>query len=157
QQNVAALQSEFELIRESIAYLRAGSELGFGSLADPQTWLAKLSIPASVLVPEEFLDVASLAESANATKQTLKPESAQYPRRQNLAAALADFRALLTAIRRAILPSGEISDDASPQLKRIRAGKIQARATIRQSLEKILRARGEPAGEDYVTLRNDRF
>jgi DNA mismatch repair protein MutS2 len=157
QQDVSALQSEFEFIRESTAYLRAGSELGFGSLADPETWIDKLSIPASVLAPEEFLDVASLAESANATKQTLKPESAKYLRLWDLAAALADFRALLAAIRRAILPGGEISDDASPQLKRVRAGKIQARATIRQSLEKILRARGEPAGEDYVTLRNDRF
>jgi DNA mismatch repair protein MutS2 len=155
--DVATLQSEFELIRESTAYLRAGSELGFGSLADPETWIEKLGIPASVLAPEEFLDVASLAESAHATRQTLKPESAKYPRLADLASALADFRALLTAIRRAILPSGEISDEASPQLKRIRAGKIQARATIRQSLEKILRARGEPGGEDYVTLRNDRF
>ena len=98
-QDVAALQPDFELIRESIAYLRVGSELGFGSLADPETWLAKLSVPASVLVPEEFLDVASLAESANATKQTLKPESAKFPRLADLAAALADFRILLAAIR----------------------------------------------------------
>jgi DNA mismatch repair protein MutS2 len=157
QQDVAALQSEFELIRESIAFLRAGSELGFGSLADPETWIDKLGIPASVLAPAEFLDVASLAESSNAAKQTLKPESAKYARLADLTGTLADFRALLTCIRRAILPSGEISDDASPQLKRIRAGKIHARATIRKSLEKILRARGEPAGEDYVTLRNDRF
>src|SRR5580704_16599285 len=95
-QNVAALQSEFELIRESIAYLRAGSQLGFGPLADPEPWLPKLSVPASVLVPEEFLDVASLAESANATKLTLKPESTKYPRLTNLTDTLADFRALLT-------------------------------------------------------------
>ncbi len=157
QQDVAALQSEFEFVRESIAYLRAGAELGFGSLADPEVWLGKLSVPASVLAPEEFLDVASLAEAATAAKQTLKSEAAKYPRLADLAGALTDFRALLTAIRRALLPSGEISDEASPQLKRIRTGKIQARTTIRQSLEKILRARGEPAGEDYVTLRNDRF
>jgi DNA mismatch repair protein MutS2 len=68
---------------------------------------------------------------------------------------------LATAIRRAILPNGEISDDASAQLRRIRTGIAQGRATIRRSLESILRARGETAGpaggEDYVTLRNDRF
>ncbi len=157
QQDVAALRAEFELIREAIAYLRAGSELGFGSLADPQEWLAKLAIPASVLAPAEFLKVASLADAANAARQTLKAEAAKYLLLAELAAALADFRALLTAIRRAVLPNGEISDDASPQLKRIRSGKVQARSTIRQSLEKILRARGEPAGEDYITLRNDRF
>ena len=55
------------------------------------------------------------------------------------------------------MPTGEISDDASPQLKRIRAGIAQARDKIQRSLESILRGRGEPSGEDYVTLRNDRF
>jgi DNA mismatch repair protein MutS2 len=157
QQDVRALQAEFELIREAIARLRVGSELGFGSLADPDAWLVKLSVLASVLAPAEFLDVASLAETAIAARQTLKAEAAKYPRLADLAAALADFRALLASIRRAVLPSGEISDDASPPLKRIRAGKVLARATIRQSLEKIMRARGEPAGEDYITLRNERF
>jgi DNA mismatch repair protein MutS2 len=157
QQDVAALNAEFELVREAIAYLRAGSELGFGSLADPDAWLARIGVPGSVLVPAELLDVASLAETTGEVRQTFKSEAAKFPRLAERAAALTDFRALVTAIRRAVMPNGEISDDASPQLKRIRASKIQARATIQQSLEKILRARGEPAGEDYVTLRNDRF
>ncbi|MDR3721471.1 MAG: Smr/MutS family protein [Candidatus Acidoferrales bacterium] len=157
QQDVASLDAEFELVREAIAYLRAGSELGFGSLADPDAWLARLGMPGSMLTPAELLDVASLAENADAVRQTFKTEAAKHPRLAERAAALADFRPLLTAIRRAVLPSGEISDDASQQLKRIRASMIQARVTIRHSLEKILRTRGEPAGEDYVTLRNDRF
>ena len=55
------------------------------------------------------------------------------------------------------MPNGEISDDASPQLKRIRAGMLTAREKIQRSLESILRTRGEPAGEDYITLRNERF
>src|SRR5277367_1666962 len=156
-QDVASLETEFALVREAVAYLRAGSELGFGSLADPDAWIARIAVPASVLVPAELLDVASLAETAGGVRQTFKGEAAKYPRLAERAAALADFRSLLTAIRRALMPNGEISDDASPQLKRIRASKIQARATIQHSLEKIMRARGEPAGEDYVTLRNDRF
>jgi DNA mismatch repair protein MutS2 len=60
-------------------------------------------------------------------------------------------------IRRAVLPNGEISDDASPELRRIRGSMGHTRDTIRKSLERILRARGSEAGEDYVTLRNDRF
>ena len=63
QQDVASLDAEFELVREAIAYLRAGSELGFGSLADPDAWLARLGVPASVLTPAELLDVASLTET----------------------------------------------------------------------------------------------
>jgi len=155
--DVAPLEAEFTLVREAIAYLRAGSELGLGSLADPESWLARLAVPGSVLVPGELLDAASLMETAGGVRQTFKGEAAKYPRLAERAAALADFRSLLTAIRRAVMPNGEISDDASPQLKRIRANLVQARGKIQHSLESILRARGEPAGEDYITLRNDRF
>jgi DNA mismatch repair protein MutS2 len=156
-QDTAALEVEFELVREAIAYLRGGSDLGFGSLADPETWLARLSVPGSVFAPAELLEAASLMETAGAVRQTFKGESAKHPRLAERAAALGDFRSLSTAIRRAVLPNGEISDDASPQLKRIRTGMAQAREKIQRALESILRARGEPGGEDYITLRNDRF
>ncbi|MGB8523582.1 MAG: hypothetical protein WCD43_11495, partial [Candidatus Acidiferrales bacterium] len=156
-QDVAALDAEFALVREGVAYFRAGSEFGFGSLADPEGWLARLVIPGSILVPAELLDVASLMDTAHAVRQAFKGEAAKYPRLTEAAASLVDFRHLSTAIRRAILPNGEISDDASPQLKRIRESMATARVKIHKSLEGILRARGEPAGEDYVTLRNERF
>jgi DNA mismatch repair protein MutS2 len=156
-QNSAALDIEFALVREAVAYLRAGSELGFGSLADPEPWLARLIVPGSILVTGELLDVASLMDTAHAVRQTFKEDAAKYPRLSERAAALVDFRHLSTAIRRAILPNGELSDDASPQLKRIRENMEDARGKIHKSLEKILHARGQSTGEDYVTLRNDRF
>ena len=157
QQDVSALESEFVLILEAISYLRAGSELGFGSMADPEKWLARLAVPGSVLAPAELLDAVSLMETAHGVRQTFKGEGEKYPRLSDRSAALVDFRSLSSAIRRAVLPNGEISDDASPQLKRIRANIQQAREKIQHSLESILRARGAPAGEDYITLRNDRF
>lgn len=161
QQDAAELKPEFELIREAIGYLRAGSELGFGSLADPEQWLARLTVPGAVLSSAELLDAASLMETAGGVRQafkgTFKEDAAKYARLADAAGSVGDFRGLLGAIRRAVMPNGEISDDASPQLKRIRAGMLQARQNIQHSLERILRARGEPAGEDYITLRNDRF
>ena len=156
-QDAEALDAEFALVREGVAYFRAGSEFGFGSLADPEAWLARLVIPGSILVPAELLDVASLMDAAHAVRQAFKGEAAKYPRLTEVAAALVDFRHLSTAIRRAVLPNGEISDDASPQLKRVRENMATARVKIHKSLEGILRSRGEPAGEDYVTLRNERF
>src|ERR1700683_2386394 len=156
-QDVAALDAEFALVREGVTYFRAGSEFGFGSLADPEAWLARLVIPGSILVPAELLDVASLMETAHAVRGTFKGEAAKYPRFTQVAATLVDFRHLSIAIRRAILANGEISDDASPQLKRIRESMATARVKIHKSLEGILRSRGESAGEDYVTLRNERF
>ena len=157
QQNVPALDEEFSFIHEAMAYLRSGSELGFGSLPDPELWLTRLRVMASVLSIADLLDVASLAETVHAVRQAFKGDAEKYPRLAERAGLLSDLRHISTAIRRAIHPNGEISDDASPQLKRIRTGIAQTRGRIHKSLESILRARGEPTGEDYITLRNDRF
>jgi DNA mismatch repair protein MutS2 len=152
-----ALRAEFDLVREAIAYLRSGAELGFGSLADPADWLARLALPASSLTAAEILDAASLMDTSAGLKQTLRADAAKYPRLAERATSIADFRHLAAQIHRSILPNGEISDDASPALKRIRASIGQARENIQRSLERILRSREESSHEDYVTLRNDRF
>ncbi|MFZ0335515.1 MAG: hypothetical protein WAL69_15370, partial [Candidatus Acidiferrales bacterium] len=111
----------------------------------------------STLTAAEVLDAASLMDTATGLKQTLRADAPKYPRLAERASSLADFRHLAVQIHRAILPNGEISDDASPALKRIRASMGQAREKIQQSLERILRSREDDSREDYVTLRNDRF
>src|SRR5467141_4826155 len=60
----AALESAFALIREAREWLRTGRELGFGALADPQSWLERIEGPGMVLEAREFLDAATLLETA---------------------------------------------------------------------------------------------
>ena len=166
----AALDAVFALIAEAIAYRRDGGEMGFGSLADPERWLAELESPAAVLAPPMLIDAASLADTAAWLRESFRDNSRNASRDNvprilpgnfrflpRAAAAIADLRPLAVAIRRAVLPSDEISDDASPELRRIRVNIGHTRDTIRKTLERILHARGGEAGEDYVTLRNDRF
>src|SRR5437879_1765265 len=73
------------------------------------------------------------------------------------AQALADLRFLAAAIRRAVLPNGDICDDASPALRRVREGIACTRENLQNALELILRARGSEGGDDYVTQRNERY
>ena len=153
----AALESAFALIREGSEWLRAGRELGFGALADPQSWLERIEMPGTALEPGEFLDAASLLETAGWLRQQFREEEAKFPLLAARAAALADFREVQAAIRRCVLPNGAISDDASAALRRIRASITETRDTIQKSLKQMLRARNAEAGEDFVTLRNDRF
>ncbi len=153
----AALESAFAMIREAREWLRAGRELGFGALADPQGWLEKIEGPGAVLEPGEFLDAASLLETAGWLKHQFRDEAAKFPLLAARASSLADFHEVLAAIRRCVLPNGEISDDASAQLRRIRASITQTREAIQKTLKEILRARNAEAGEDYITLRNERF
>jgi len=153
----AALEGGFAHIREARAWLRAGSEPGFGGLADPQGWLEHLEGAGVVLEPAELLDAASLLDTAGWLRLQFREEDAKFPLLAARAATLTDFRDVLAAIRRSILANREISDDASPALRRIRASIAQTRESIQKSLNQILRARNAEAGEDYVTLRNDRF
>jgi DNA mismatch repair protein MutS2 len=153
----AALDSAFVLIREAREWLRAGRELGFGALADPQGWLEKLEGPGMVLEPREFLDAASLLETSAWLRQEFREEAAKFPLLTSRAAAVGDFRDVHGAIKRCILPNGEISDDASQALRRIRVSITQTRDSIQRTLKQILRSRNAEAAEDYVTLRNERF
>jgi DNA mismatch repair protein MutS2 len=165
----AALDAVFALIAEAIAYRHDGSEMGFGSVADPELWLAELESPAAVLTPPMLLAAASLADtvaflresfrasSESSARDGVRNPSEKFPLLTARAGAVADLRPFAAAIRRAVLPNGEISDDATPELKRIRANMGRTRESIQKTLERILRSRGGEAGEDYVTLRNDRF
>jgi DNA mismatch repair protein MutS2 len=152
-----ALDAAFAQIREAREWLRAGREMGFGGLADPQSWLERIQGPGAVLESREFLDAATLLETSGWLKPQFREEAIKFPLLAERAASLGDFRDVLAAIRRCILPNGDISDDASPALRRIRASISDTRASIQKTLKQILRARNAEAGEDYVTLRNDRF
>ena len=152
-----ALEGAFAEIREAREWLRAERELGFGGLADPQQWLEHIAGPGVVLDAAELLDAASLLETAGWLRLQFREDAPKFPLLAARAASLTDFRAALAAIRRCILPNREISDDASPALRRIRASISQTRDSIQRALKQILRARNTEAGEDYVTLRNDRF
>ena len=152
-----ALESAFALIREAREWLRGGGELGFGALADPQGWLESMEGPGAVLEPGELLDAASLLETAGWLGQQFREEAAKFPLLAARAASTGDFRDVHAAIRRCLLPNGGISDDASTALKRIRASITETRESIQKTLQQILRARNGEPGEDYVTLRNERF
>jgi DNA mismatch repair protein MutS2 len=152
-----SLEAAFAQIREAREWLRAGNELGFGGLADPQQWLEHIEGPGVVLDAAELLDAASLLETAGWLRHQFREEAASFPLLAARAASLADFRDALAAIRRCVLPNREISDDASQALRRIRASIGQTRDSIQRTLKQLLRSRNADAGEDYVTLRNDRF
>jgi DNA mismatch repair protein MutS2 len=153
----AAITASFALIREAREWLRAARELGFGALADPQNWLERIEGPGMVLEAREFLDAATLLETAGWLRQQFREEETKFPLLAERAATLSEFKDLLAVIRRSVLPNGEISDDASPALRKIRASITETREAIQKTLKHILRTKNAEAGEDYVTLRSDRF
>ena len=75
----AALESVFAQIGEAREWLRAGREMGFGALADPEEWLARLEAPGVLLEAKEFLEAATLLETAGWLRQQFREEAAKFP------------------------------------------------------------------------------
>ena len=98
--NRAGLENTFALIREAREWLRLARELGFGALADPETWMARLEAPGTVLEAAEFLDAGSLLETAGWLKQQFREDTDKFPLLAVRCASLGDFRDLQAAIRR---------------------------------------------------------
>jgi DNA mismatch repair protein MutS2 len=153
----ASLENEFAHIREAGEWLRIGRDLGFGGLADPSDWLARIEGPGIALEARDLLHAASLLEVVGWLRVQFREDAEKFPLLAAQAGSVGDFRDLLAAIKRCILPSGDISDDASPALRRIRGSIAQTRDSLQKALKQILRSRNAESGEDYVTLRNDRF
>lgn len=151
------LEREFAVIAEAMACLRSGEELGFAGLADPEAWLERLALPGVVLAPAELVDATSLVDTITSLREVFRETSAKFPLISGRSHGLPDLRFLAVAIRRAILPSGEISDDASSALRRLRDGIGRTRENLQKTLERILRSRGDESGHDYVTQRNERY
>src|SRR5882724_1517414 len=135
-----SLDAAFAQIREAREWLRAGREMGFGGLADPESWLGRLEAPGAVLESRELIDAATLLETSGWLKPQFREEAAKFGWLAARAASLGDFRDVLTAIRRSILPNGAVSDDASPALRRIRASISDTRASIQKTLKQNLRS-----------------
>ncbi|MBI2816653.1 MAG: Smr/MutS family protein [Acidobacteria bacterium] len=133
--------------------------LNFAALADPSRILQKLAIEGTVLEPREIAEVVSFAGHASDIKRALAASSARFP---NLAAEserIADFHSLVRDFGGKILPSGELDDHASAELRRIRREIEKQRGTILSSLKAFLRTQQEEAAEqdEIVTIRGDRF
>ena len=63
----------------------------------------------------------------------------------------------VAAVRRKLLPGGELDDNASPELARLRREMNAQRTRLTKSLEALMRDTGDAIQDQIVTVRNDRF
>src|SRR6202020_259945 len=104
---------------------------------EQQNWLEAVEGPGIGLEAREFLDAATLTQTAGWLRQQFREEAVKFPLLAVRAGALSECEDLLAAIRRSVLPNGEISDDASPALRRIRASMNQTPAATQKTPNNI--------------------
>ncbi len=144
---------------EAVNYLRGSSALDINDFPDPRPALRKLGIEDINLEAVEVLNLLRLISVASGLRETFRDEAADFPLLAELTSTVENLRSLYQRIRSSILPSGEIDDSASPELRETRARLSRLRTQIQRSLESILKRADEAHAlqEDYVTIRNERY
>lgn len=113
----------------------------------------------ATLVAEELLQVGTTLASSRRIKLYLEERQASYPVLADIAMGLASIPAIEKEILRAIMPGGEIADNATPELYQIRRKLKSAQSKVRERLDAIIRssAKQKYLQEAIVTIRGDRY
>jgi len=145
--------------------LTRGGSFEFHGLFDPTTLLDKARIDGAALESTEIRDLLAVVERIAAWRNLLEPPANgtrfEWPSIVELSSQLLhhDLAPLLRLLRGKIEPDGSLSDDASPELRRIRRAMERQHRAIEESLRKSLRglSEGGSTQEDLITIRGDRF
>jgi DNA mismatch repair protein MutS2 len=153
------IEQELRRTTECVDYLTTGGTFGLGEVRDPEPSLAELQIAGTTLEPQEILALQSLvAVGLDLHAQFNHAETkARYSELYAIIASCPDLRRMLGQIRGKILPNGEIDDNASPELRRIRREINDRRNRIYRNLESLMRDRATSVQDEIVTIRNGRF
>lgn len=144
---------------ECVDYLATGGGFGLSGLSDPAEALGQLAVEGTSLSANQILAVERIiAVAMDLRGQFSDPESrSRYPNLWAITSSIPDIRRVLASFRGKILPTGEIDDNASTELRRIRREINDRRGRIYRSLESLMRDQAGSIQEELVTIRNSRF
>jgi DNA mismatch repair protein MutS2 len=155
----AEIDHALDLTSECRDYLDTGGGFGLSDIQDPSEAISALRIENVTLTPHQVLNLERVISVATGLRGMFNDfeSRGRYPRLFSLTAAVPDLRRLLSSIRGRVLPSGEIDDNASPELRRIRREINERRGRVYRSLESLMREQVASIQEEFVTIRNGRF
>ena len=143
---------------EGVTLLRRVGRQPYHDLPDVLALLPTARVEGMHLEPRELSDVASFIEGGmEIASRVARIEEA--PGLGGQASRVADATPLAAAIRRAVLPSGEVADGASPKLAETRRGLVRLKGQLQSVMESFLKGKdAERLLQDrLVTTRNDRY
>jgi DNA mismatch repair protein MutS2 len=155
---VGEVREALDRTSEAVALLSEAGRQPYHDLPDPREALALARVEGAHLEPRALADLASFVEGGlEVARRVARAERA--PRLARLASRVEDSGAVAAAIRRAILPSGEVADEASPRLAELRRTVARLRSELTSVMDGYLRSvLTERLLQDRViTTRNDRY
>lgn len=158
-ENFELLNEEIQLVSEMLDLISNEEPFPFDGFEDISNVLRKSKIINSVLNTDEILDVLDLISSFRRISNYLNNVNQIYPNLISLSKNLHYNRNLEKNISDIVELNGDIKDNASKELKKIRIEINEKSNRLRDKIQKILKKslEEEVAQEDFVTIREDRF
>jgi DNA mismatch repair protein MutS2 len=155
--DLAGVRHRLDLTLEAAAYAKAGGRLVLEGPDDLADVLDALEIADQPLLPLQLLGLARFASSVASVVDGVR--AARSPLLADLTQHTRSFIAECDAVRRAIEPSGDVADTASPALADIRDALRRSRAKLRATLDGLTRGRdtAKYLQDQIVTDRNGRY
>lgn len=157
--NIFKLQREHNLVEETTQLLLYDDELPIEGLSDVRSKLYKAQIENSVLSTTELLTVKDFIRLCRLLKGYFNTRTEKYPNLYDEIFQLSENILLEKHIGDAIDDTGEVKDNASKELSRIRREISSKSAFLRNRLQKILKKISEEdmLQEEFATIRDERF
>jgi len=156
--NRLELERDLHAVAETFTLGEKQISWRFSELPDPSNAVAVLRIRNATLDPISLLEITRLGNQALFARSVIAPEREFAPTLwatvENLPAQLLE---VLNRINKKLLPSGEIDDNASPELAQIRREINNQRNRLQKSLESLMRNNSGAIQDAIVTQRNERF
>ncbi|MBX7154522.1 MAG: endonuclease MutS2 [Bacteriodetes bacterium] len=157
--DVPWLQAEHERVYEMYTLLLSGETFPMERTEDISAQIQKSLIAGAFLQSGEILDVLEVLQSSRRLIAFFVRQRDAMPGLTEMSNNLYENRLLEKHITDAIDETGNIRDNATKELQRIRADIFETSAKLRNRLQKILAKLGEDdlLQEEYVTQREGRF
>jgi len=144
-----------ELYGDLISLAGTGDEPPAGTVPDVGPLLEQLETEGAVLAGAELWQLRLLLDQTSLAHAWVRKNRKETPGLSRLLGELEPLPELHRELGRTLEPSGEVRDDASADLARIRRSIQALRERLAQRLEAILRGMG--IAESFVTLREGRY
>jgi DNA mismatch repair protein MutS2 len=154
----AAVSAALAATSETVKFV-AGAQIGFQAPPDLDVITGGLLVEGRPLEPLQLLALASFLASIESTRGGILKARTTFPILRAIAERASSFDREIAGIRRTIDPSGEVVDDASPELRSIRERLRRQRTRLRGTLESYLRGKdtSKYLQQQVVTDRNGRY
>ena len=155
--DVEEVRRRQRLTAEALALRSLKPRFTLGAIGDVEP-LVESAARGAMLPAQDVRAVAGFLGRARWVRNQLTPMARELPGLAHMAGRIGQFGPVIDAIDQAIEPSGEIRDDASPALPRLRAATREAHERLQTRMEGILHRAIDQgiAQEAIITERSGR-